>query len=50
MRVTGTGIFFSLFFEEESSRSFIPPPCFIHSRRVTTLLSPSLVLSPLRSA
>ena len=33
-----------------SSRSFIPPPCFIHSRRPTTLLAPSLVFSPLRSA
>ena len=33
-----------------SSRPFIPPPCFIHSRRPTTLLTPSLVFSPLRSA
>ena len=33
-----------------SSRPFIPPPCFIHSRRSTTLLTPSLVFSPLRSA
>ena len=33
-----------------SSRSFIPPPCFIRSRRPTTLLAPSLVFSPLRSA
>jgi hypothetical protein len=33
-----------------SSRPFIPPPCFIRSRRPTTLLTPSLVFSPLRSA
>ena len=33
-----------------SSRPFIPPPRFILSRRPTTLLSPSLVFSPLRSA
>jgi hypothetical protein len=33
-----------------SSRTFIPPPCFIRSRRPTTLLAPSLVFSPLRSA
>jgi hypothetical protein len=33
-----------------SSRPFIPPPCFLHSRRPTTLLTPSLVFSPLRSA
>ncbi len=33
-----------------SSRPSIPPPCFIHSRRPTTLLTPSLVFSPLRSA
>jgi hypothetical protein len=33
-----------------SSGSFIPPPCFIRSRRPTTLLTPSLVFSPLRSA
>jgi hypothetical protein len=33
-----------------SSRSFIPLPCFIRSRRPTTLLAPSLVFSPLRSA
>ena len=29
-----------------SSRSFIPLPCFIRSRRSTTLLTPSLVFSP----
>jgi len=29
-----------------SSRPFIPPPCFIRSRRVTPLLAPSLVFSP----
>ena len=33
-----------------SSRPFIPPPRFILSRRPTTLLTPSLVFSPLRSA
>ncbi len=33
-----------------SSRSFIPLPHFIHSRRPTILLDPSLVFSPLRSA
>jgi hypothetical protein len=33
-----------------SSRSFIPPPRFIRSRRPTTLLAPSLVVSPLCSA
>ena len=33
-----------------SSRPFTPPPRFIRSRRPTTLLTPSLVLSPLRSA
>jgi hypothetical protein len=33
-----------------SSRPFIPPPCFLHSRRSTTLLTHSLVFSPLRSA
>ena len=33
-----------------SSRSFVPPPRFILSRRPTTLLTPSLVFSPLRSA
>ncbi len=33
-----------------SSRPFIPPPRFIRSRRPTTLLAPSLVFSPLRSA
>ena len=33
-----------------SSRSFIPPPHFILSRRPTTLLDPSLVFSPLCSA
>jgi hypothetical protein len=33
-----------------SSRSFIPLPCFIRSRRPTTLLDPSLVFSPLCSA
>jgi hypothetical protein len=33
-----------------SSRSFIPPPCFILSRRPTTLLTPSLVFCPLCSA
>ncbi len=32
-----------------SSRPFIPPPCFIHSRRPTALLTPSLVFSPLCS-
>ncbi len=33
-----------------SSRPFIPPPRFLHSRRPTTLLTPSLVFSPLCSA
>jgi len=33
-----------------SSRPFIPPLCFLRSRRPTTLLTPSLVFSPLRSA
>jgi hypothetical protein len=33
-----------------SSRFFIPPPRFIRSRRPTTLLAPSFVFSPLRSA
>ena len=33
-----------------SSSPFIPLPLFIHSRRHTTLLAPSLVFSPLRSA
>ena len=33
-----------------SSSPFIPLPCLIHSRRPTTLLGPSLVFSPLRSA
>jgi hypothetical protein len=33
-----------------SFRPFIPLPCFIRSRRPTTLLAPSLVFSPLRSA
>ena len=33
-----------------SSRPFIPPPCFLRSRRPTTLLTPSLVFSPLCSA
>ena len=33
-----------------SSGPFIPPPSFIRSRRPTTLLVPSLVFSPLRSA
>jgi len=33
-----------------SSRSFIPLPRFIRSRRPTTLLAPSLVFFPLRSA
>jgi hypothetical protein len=33
-----------------SSRPFIPLPRFIRSRRPTTLLAPSLVFSPLRSA
>ena len=33
-----------------SSRPFVPPPRFIRSRRPTTLLTPSLVFSPLRSA
>ena len=32
-----------------SSRPFIPPPCFLRSRRPTTLLTPSLVFSPLPS-
>ena len=32
-----------------SSRPFIPLPHFIHSRRPTTLLAPSLVFSPLCS-
>ena len=32
-----------------SSRPFIPPPRFILSRRPTTLLTPSLVFSPLCS-
>jgi hypothetical protein len=31
-----------------SSRSFIPLPCFMRSRRVTPLLAPSLVFSPRR--
>ena len=29
-----------------SSRSFIPLPCFVRSRRPTPLLAPSLVLFP----
>jgi hypothetical protein len=29
-----------------SSRSFIPPSCFMRSRRVATLLAPSLVFTP----
>ena len=33
-----------------SSRSFIPLPCFIRSRRSTPLLSPSLVFRPRCSA
>ena len=33
-----------------SSRPFIPLPCFIRSRRVPSLLSPSLVFSPRRFA
>ena len=33
-----------------SSRPFIPLPHFIHSRRPTTLLAPSLVFSPRCSA
>ena len=33
-----------------SSRSFIPLPCFIRSRRPTPFLAPSLVLFPPRSA
>ena len=33
-----------------SSRPLIPLPHFIRSRKPTTLLDPSLVLSPLRSA
>ncbi len=33
-----------------SSRPFIPLPSFIRSRRPTTLIGPSLVFSPLRSA
>ncbi len=32
-----------------SSRPFIPPLCFLRSRRPTTLLTPSLVFSPLCS-
>jgi hypothetical protein len=32
-----------------SSRPFIPPPHFLRSRRSTTLLTPSLVFSPLLS-
>ena len=32
-----------------SSRPFVPPPCFLRSRRSTTLLTPSLVFSPLHS-
>ncbi len=32
-----------------SSRPFVTPPCFLRSRRPTTLLTPSLVFSPLRS-
>jgi hypothetical protein len=32
-----------------SSRPFIPPPCLFHSRRSTTLLTPSLVFSHMRS-
>ena len=32
-----------------SSRPFIPLPCFIHFKRPTTLLVPSLVFSPCRS-
>ncbi len=33
-----------------SSRPFIPPPRFLRFRRPTTLLTPSLGFSPLRSA
>ncbi len=33
-----------------SSRPFIPPPRLLRSRRSTTLLTPSLVFSPLHSA
>jgi hypothetical protein len=33
-----------------SSRSFIPLPCFMRSRRVTPLLAPSLVFAPRRFA
>ena len=33
-----------------SSRPFIPLPCFMRSRRVTPLLTPSLVFSPRRFA
>ncbi len=33
-----------------SSRSFIPLPCFMRTRRVTPLLDPSLVFSPRRFA
>ncbi len=33
-----------------SSRPFIPPQCLFRSRRSTTLLTPSLVFSPLHSA
>jgi hypothetical protein len=33
-----------------SSRPFIPPPRLLHSRRSTTLLTPSRVFSPLPSA
>jgi hypothetical protein len=29
-----------------SSRPFIPPSCFMRSRRVATLLTPSLVFTP----
>jgi hypothetical protein len=32
-----------------SSRSFIPLPCFIRSRRPLPLLSPSIVCTPRRS-
>ncbi len=32
-----------------SSSPFIPLPCFIHCRRPTTLVAPSLVFSPLCS-
>ncbi len=33
-----------------SSRSFIPLPCFMRSRRATPLLAPSIVFTPRRFA